>query len=128
MIGTISHLTILVNDQSEALKFYTEKLGFRVHTDAQFGEERWLTVAPNGIENFEIALVLAKNEQADAVGKQAPGMPLASFFTDDCEKTYGEMKKAGVKFLSEPKKEQWGTGACFSDLYGNNFYLNQPNN
>src|SRR5690242_21026019 len=35
---------LYVRDQDEALQFYVEKLGFRVHTDARNGDYRWLTV------------------------------------------------------------------------------------
>ncbi len=35
---------LYVHDQDEALQFYVEKLGFRVHTDARNGDYRWLTV------------------------------------------------------------------------------------
>jgi lactoylglutathione lyase len=40
-----------VADQDEALRFYTEKLGFEVRSDTRFGENgemRWLEVAPAG--------------------------------------------------------------------------------
>lgn len=126
MLGKVTHLTIFVQNQDEALDFYTNKMGYRLHTDASFGDTRWLTVCPQGEDDFEIALILAKGEAKAIVGKQSAAEPLAAFYTDDCEKTYVEMKKNGVKFLSEPKKEDWGTGALFEDLYGNKFYLNQP--
>jgi catechol-2,3-dioxygenase len=35
---------LYVRDQEEALKFYVDKLGFRVHTDVKNGDFRWLTV------------------------------------------------------------------------------------
>lgn len=126
MLGKVTHLTIFVHNQDEALDFYTNKMGYQLHTDANFGDLRWLTVSPHGVEDFEIALILAKDEAKNLVGKQSAGEPLAAFYTDDCKKTCAEMKKNGVKFLSEPKTEDWGTGALFEDLYGNKFYLNQP--
>jgi AraC-like DNA-binding protein/catechol 2,3-dioxygenase-like lactoylglutathione lyase family enzyme len=35
---------LYVRDQDEALAFYVDKLGFRVHTDVRNGDYRWLTV------------------------------------------------------------------------------------
>lgn len=125
MLGKLTHLTIFVHDQDVALDFYTKKMGYRVHTDAKFGDLRWLTVSPKGVDDFEIALILAKGDAKALVGKQGGEEPLAAFYTDDCQGTYAEMKKNGVKFLSEPKIEDWGTGALFEDLYGNRFYLNE---
>jgi catechol 2,3-dioxygenase-like lactoylglutathione lyase family enzyme len=44
LITGLSHTTIWVLDQDEALAFYTEKLGFEVNTDATMDDFRWLTV------------------------------------------------------------------------------------
>ena len=49
------HLTgVLVDDQDEALRFYTGVLGFVNKTDVPVGADRWLTVAcaeqPDGPE------------------------------------------------------------------------------
>jgi catechol 2,3-dioxygenase-like lactoylglutathione lyase family enzyme len=35
---------LYVRDQDEALAFYVDKLGFRIHTDVRNGDYRWLTV------------------------------------------------------------------------------------
>lgn len=37
MITQLSHVTVLVKDQDEALRFYTEKLGFEKKEDEAFG-------------------------------------------------------------------------------------------
>src|SRR5258708_1163458 len=52
MITRLTHVTVLVRDQDEALRFYTEKLGFEKRFDVAFGPgARWLTVAPVGQTN-----------------------------------------------------------------------------
>jgi catechol 2,3-dioxygenase-like lactoylglutathione lyase family enzyme len=57
MIRKMSHATIFVNNQNEALEFYRDKLGFKVHTDAMVGEDfRWLTMCTNDQPDFEIIL------------------------------------------------------------------------
>lgn len=51
---TISNIGVVmfsVADQDEAIKFYTEKLGFELRGDTRFGENgemRWVEVAPPG--------------------------------------------------------------------------------
>jgi catechol 2,3-dioxygenase-like lactoylglutathione lyase family enzyme len=61
MIRRMSHATILVKDQNEALGFYRDKLGFQVHTDAMVGEDfRWLTLNTPDQPNFEIILMEPK--------------------------------------------------------------------
>ncbi len=73
MINKISHITLYTNDQDETMKFYVEKLGFKVHTDMPFGEERWLTLTPAQQDNFELVIFNAVAPDAQAfVGKQAP--------------------------------------------------------
>jgi len=61
MISKMSHVSIYVMDQQEALVFYRDKLGFEVRTDATMeGGFRWLTVGPK--------------DGLDAVfGQQSPG-------------------------------------------------------
>ncbi|MFY9574248.1 MAG: VOC family protein, partial [Blastocatellia bacterium] len=58
MISRMSHATIYVIDQDQALEFYRDKLGFKVTTDVTMdGGFRWLTVAPQDQSGFEIVLM-----------------------------------------------------------------------
>src|ERR1700754_2308685 len=47
---------LYVRDQDEAVQFYVEKLGFRVHTDARNGDYRWLTVQHPDQPSFQLGL------------------------------------------------------------------------
>lgn len=128
MIDQLTHITILVRDIDEALKFYIEKFGFALHTDAVMPDGfRWVTVCPKGQKNMEFALMKAQTaEELERVGAQVgQQQSLGIFETKDCRATYQELKAKGVKFLGEPKEEPWGTGVGFEDLYGNKFYLNE---
>jgi catechol 2,3-dioxygenase-like lactoylglutathione lyase family enzyme len=126
MITRVSHITLLVKNQDEALAFYKDKLGFKIHTDAMFGDSRWLTICTDDAPNFEIAVALAAPGDIELVGKQAGSYPLWGFETKDCIGTYNALKAKGVQFDGEPKVESWGTGASFKDLYGNMIYITQP--
>jgi len=57
MIQRMSHTSIYVLDQDDALEFYTKKLGFEVRTDATMGDFRWLTVGPKEQTDLEIVLM-----------------------------------------------------------------------
>jgi len=130
VIRKIGHITILVQDQDEALGFYTEKLGFKKHEDTTFGEGmRWVTVFPKDQLDLEITFVKAvTKEKLKALGKQAGDHVLLTVETDNCEKDYEAMKAKGVKFHGKPEKQPYGTEVVFEDLYGNLFDLVQRSN
>ena len=59
--------SIHVVDQSKALRFYTEVLGFTKKTDFSQGPFRWLTVAsPEEPDGTELQLALNNNPPAKA--------------------------------------------------------------
>lgn len=130
MIARITHFPVFVSNQDEALAFYTDMLGLKLHTDVMFGEEqqmRWLTVCTQEQPDFEIALMQAFTpEQQALVGKQAPEVPLFCVSTTDCRKAYQELKERGVTCTSEPEDMPWGVSALIKDLYGNTINLVQP--
>ena len=135
MIRRMSHATILVNNQNEALEFYRDKLGFKVHTDAMVGEDfRWLTICTNDDPDFELVLMepkpgmLMDEETSNTVRSLlAKGVLGAGVFnTDDCRATYEDLKAKGVQFSSEPTERPYGVEAVFRDNSGNWFSLTQP--
>jgi catechol 2,3-dioxygenase-like lactoylglutathione lyase family enzyme len=135
MIRRMSHATIFVNNQEEALQFYRDKLGFQVHTDAMVGPDfRWLTMNTPDDPDFELVLMEIKpgmlmdeptaNQLREILGKGVLGAGV--FTTDDCRGTYEEMKSKGVQFVSEPADRPYGVEAVFKDNSGNWFSLTQP--
>lgn len=127
MITNISHITLFTNSQENSLAFYTEKLGFKVHTDAQFGAMRWLTLCAPNQPNMELVLMLAETpEEKILVGKQGAHKPFLSLQSSDCIGDYERLRKAGVVFLDEPKHEPWGISVTLKDIDGNMIYMCQP--
>jgi uncharacterized glyoxalase superfamily protein PhnB len=124
----IKSIVVLVHEQQEALKFYTEKLGFEVHTDASFGEgNRWVTVNIPNNKDLEIVLALAKTDESKIkVGNQVDSEnAVMGFYTDDIEANIANFKSKGVELASELIDEPYGKFIFFKDLYGNRFYLHQ---
>jgi catechol 2,3-dioxygenase-like lactoylglutathione lyase family enzyme len=134
MITRLSHATIYVLNQDEALKFYTEKLGFEVRNDVRMGDFRWLTVGPKSQPELELVLfdvsqhgstreeaAIGHLRAALEKGALGPGV----FNTDDCRATYQELKSKGVEFSSPPTEQPYGIEATFKDNSGNWFSLTQ---
>jgi catechol 2,3-dioxygenase-like lactoylglutathione lyase family enzyme len=121
MKQSIVHIALVVDDYDEAIKFYTEKLGFTLLEDTPQSEtKRWVLVAPKGAE--ECSLLLAKGvgeEQRSRIGNQTGGRVFLFLRTDDFWRDYEMMRQKGINFVREPKTEDYGTVAVFEDLYGN---------
>lgn len=131
MINKVTHISLLVRDQEEALQWYMEKLDFEKRADDPFpgGEGRWLTVAPQGQQELEIVLQPPEwglssdaESRAQMIGK-TPGWVLIS---DDCRQDYETLEARGVNFVSPPEELPWGVSAVFEDLYGNQHNLLEP--
>ena len=140
MIQKMTHATIFVLDQDEAKDFYSGKLGFEVKTDYTAPNGfRWLSVAPKGQTEAEIALIKVgsggsggetdpKDVEAMAGLVKKGLLSSVVFQTADCRKTFAELKANGVEFISEPKDEFYGVLAIFRDPFGNRFSMSQPKN
>ena len=127
MITKVTHASIWVKDQDEALKFYRDTLGFKVTADdTSMPGYRWLTVAPSHQEGFELVLNLATTpEQLAGVGRQ--GIFIVA--SDDVKADYAALKAKSVKFRSEINVNPWGSDFVFEDLYGNDFdVVQRPTN
>jgi catechol 2,3-dioxygenase-like lactoylglutathione lyase family enzyme len=118
MIRAIKFVGIPVRNQDAALKFYTEKLGFKVSTDQYFNEkQRWIELAIPGAESGVVLFT------PDGHEKRIGEFQSISFRCDDVFATATILKSKGVEFTSEPKKEDWGTSAVIKDPDGNQFVL-----
>jgi len=124
MITRLTHVTIWVKNQEEALRLYVDKLGFKIHTDdsTTMPGYRWLTVA--AAQQSEVEIVLgpaAQPEEIAAIGKQGTWV----LGSDDIHTDYQRLRAAGVKVYSEPNVAPYGTEFVFEDLYGHTFDLVQ---
>lgn len=128
----VLRVTIRVRDQEEALRFYTEKLGFEQRADLPMGpQRRWITVAPKGEQAPELVLQPSdwfegeeRQQHAALVGKD----PTIVFQVDDCRATYETLRALGVEFSMPPTDKGYGIEADGTDLYGNTLvFLQLPN-
>ena len=125
----IKFTSILVDDQSKALKFYTESLGFRKLSDIPMGEYRWLTVvSPDGVEGAEVVLEPMGFPPARTWQKALfdAGIPATAFITTDVDAEFKRLAARGVKFRGEPKTMGPIKAVTFEDSCGNLINLVQP--
>jgi catechol 2,3-dioxygenase-like lactoylglutathione lyase family enzyme len=128
MKQNIAHIALVVEDYDDAIKFYTDKLGFRLIEDTVLTEtKRWVLIAPEGAAGCCLLLARAANEeQRSRIGNQTGGRVFLFLYTDDFKKDYKAMQEKGISFVREPKVEDYGTVAVFKDLYGNLWDLIEP--
>jgi catechol 2,3-dioxygenase-like lactoylglutathione lyase family enzyme len=129
----VAMVGLYVRDQDEALAFYTEKVGFRVHTDARNGTYRWLTVQHPEQPAFQLGLFVPDSPVLDAGSAQelralvAKGaMPPLVLEVADVRAAYEGMKAKGVEFTQEPVARFGSVDASFRDPSGNGWKLAQP--
>ena len=123
---------LYVRDQDEALEFYVEKVGFKVHTNVKNGDYRWLTVQHPDQPSFQLGLFAPGPPTHDAGTAQAlrevvakGAMPPLVLEVDDCRAAYDRMRARGVEFTQEPM-ERFGTvDAGFRDPSGNGWKMIQ---
>ena len=124
--------SVYVRDQDEALAFYVDKLGFRVHTDVRNGDYRWLTVQHPDQPSFQLGLSLPGPPVHDSATAQtlhamvAKGaMPPLVLSVDDCRAAHRRMCELGVEFTQEPVDRFGTVDAGFRDPSGNGWKMIQ---
>ena len=121
--------SVTVENQENALHFYTAVLGFVKKNDIPMGPFRWLTVtSPEGVEGVELVLEPPGFPPALAYQKAlfAAGIPATAFITSDIAAEYRRLKALGVSFRGEPKSMGPITAVVFEDTCGNLINLVQP--
>lgn len=128
MIEKLRLTSRIVEDQDEALRFYTEKLGLEKKADEPFGpDNRWVTVAATQDDTAEIVLELPDwsedEDEADRRSAMIGEQPALAFTVDDCHATYETLRERGVEFTAKPEEQPYGIEAIARDLYGNGLVL-----
>ena len=124
MINRVGTVTVFVENQDRAKDFYSNVLGMEVHSDQPVypgSANRWLSVAPKGAAT-EIILYLVDEHwehYSGVVGKsQAVTLDVSDMMT-----LAKDLKAKGVKFMTEPDPQPWGTNAYIFNSEGNAILL-----
>ncbi|MFG2103244.1 VOC family protein [Micromonospora echinaurantiaca] len=132
-MNALTRSQIYVLDQNEALDFYVGKLGMEVHTDADLGFMRWLTVNVPGDRQREILLETPGPPRLDPKTAEqvrellTKGAMGGSLFltTDDAHKTYADLVAKGVDITDEPTDRPYGIDFGIRDPFGNHIRIGQ---
>jgi catechol 2,3-dioxygenase-like lactoylglutathione lyase family enzyme len=136
VLKQLTNVQVWVDDQDEALAFYTEKLGLELREDVtvpEMGNFRWLSVGVPGQPDVAIVLMAVPGPPVfdDETREQirsllAKGASGGLFFaTDDLQRSYEELKSRGVEFQQEPTEQPYGIDAGFRDPSGNSMRMAQ---
>ena len=136
MLKNLTNVQVWVQDQDEALAFYTDKLGMEVRDDVtvpEMGNFRWLTVGVPGQPDVAITLmavpgppVFDDETRRQIMALMSKGAASGLFFsTNDIQATYEELKGRGVEFQQEPTEQPYGVDAGFRDPSGNQMRMMQ---
>lgn len=125
----IQVLSVPVQDQEKALKFYTDKLGFVKKVDVPISDDsRWLTVVSKEEQDGpEILLEPSPKHFEPAKTYQKAlfdaGIPYTQFNVDNAQEEYERLLNLGVDFSVKPTKIGTVKIAVFNDTCGNNIQL-----
>lgn len=134
-VEQLSVVTLVVSDQAAALEWYEDTLGFEKRSDSPFEmdgvEGRWLTMAPRGNSEVEIALVeldeaLYDEESLAALEAMRGRDAWWTFVTADLHGTLDALREMDVPVDDELRETEWGTFAMISDPDGNRLQLYEP--
>jgi len=132
----ISTVQLWVDDQDEALEFYTSKLGMEVRSDVtlpEMGDFRWLTVGPADQPDIAIVLmaipgapVMDADTQQQVRELMSKGFAGTVFLTtEDVRADYEQLKARGIEFTEVPEERPYGIDSAFRDPSGNHIRLTQ---
>jgi uncharacterized glyoxalase superfamily protein PhnB len=132
----INSAQLWVNDQEEALAFYTQKLGMEIRADVtlpEMGDFRWLQVGPPGQDDIAITLMAVPGAPVmdDETAEQVRNLTAKGFAgtvfltTEDVHGDYRELSARGVEFVEAPEERPYGIDSSFRDPSGNHFRLTQ---
>jgi predicted enzyme related to lactoylglutathione lyase len=120
--------SVYVDDQSKALSFYTEVLGFAKKADFSQGPFRWLTVgSAEEPEGTQLQLALNNNPAAKTYQQAMfqQNQPAVMFYTDDVKGEYERIKARGAEFTMPPTSVTGATITMLNDTCGNLIQLTQ---
>ena len=120
MIEGVSKVVIEVGDQARALSFWTERLGFELHQDTPYGEERWIEVRT---PDKRLVLVLSPRRVDPSSASDTLPTSNVFFYCDDLTQTYDVLRSRGVEFPQPPVELSFGWWSIFKDQEGNRFAL-----
>ena len=118
----VNVMSVMVDDQTKALRFYTDVLGFVKKREIPLGQHAWLTVvSPDDPDGTEVSLEPDEHPAARPFKEAlvADGIPWTSFAVTDLAAEYERLCSRGVVFTQEPADMGSALTAVLDDTCGN---------
>ena len=96
MINKVGQIMFYVNDQDQAVEFWTETVGFQVISEEDNGQGlRWIEIAP--AKDSETSIILHNKE---FVAKMSPGLNLGTpsllFFSENLDELHRDLSGKNI--------------------------------
>jgi predicted enzyme related to lactoylglutathione lyase len=114
MIGKLSTITLIVKEMERSVEFYRDVVGLKLQLHTPY----WSSM---DAKNIIVGLHPESEHSKVALG----GGCSFGFEVSDIQKTAEELKAKGVRFLVEPKREDFGWLGVFADPDGYSIVLAQ---
>ncbi|HDR7001484.1 VOC family protein [Bacillus cereus] len=126
MIHKVGQIMLYVNNQDEAVNFWTEKVGFYVVAEEDNKQGmRWIEIAPKS--GAETSIILHNKE---VISKMSPelnlGTPSLMFFSENLDQLYTDLTNKNVT-VGEMVTMPSGKVFNFADSEGNYFAVMEKN-
>jgi lactoylglutathione lyase len=107
----VGGMIVFVSDQGQAVKFYSEKLGFDIMVNMPFKGGKWIEVAPQGSETT-LSLMVPNSKMLPPEDVEAAKNGIGTstgiwFYSDNIHSEFEELKKKGVD-ITVPEQQDWG--------------------
>ena len=101
MIKKLNYVGIPTGDQTRALAFWTDVMGFTIMTDRPVGERRWVELKIPGAQTG--LLLFTPEGHEDRMGTFFNG----SFGCENVQYEYKRLSAKGVRFLGPPEQNRF---------------------
>lgn len=124
-------VSLPVQNQEQALAFYTGKLGFVKKVDVPIGPgSRWLTVVSKEEQDgpevlLEPSPLHFEPAKAYQLALHQAGIPYTQFYVDSVQAEYDRLVAEGVEFSIKPTEMGTVRIAVFDDTCGNHIQIVQ---
>lgn len=126
MIHKVGQIMLYVNNQDEAVNFWTEKVGFYVVAEEDNKQGmRWIEIAPKS--GAETSIILHNKEVISKMSLELNlGTPSLMFFSENLDQLYTDLTNKNVT-VGEMVTMPSGKVFNFADSEGNYFAVMEKN-
>lgn len=130
-MANLELVALVVREYEPAIRFFVDVLRFELMEDTPSvtndgRPKRWVVVRPSGGQTGILLARADGEQQRNVVGQQFAGRVGMFLRVEDFDASYQRMVDAGVRFVSEPRVEAYGSVAVFLDVEGNRWDLLGP--